>query len=196
MLKVIMRPTLGIDIGRVIIHGDGPDTSFIGATDEDALKAPPISGAFEAIGRLVPVFAGRVWLVSKCGPRIAERSLRWLDHHRFWEATDVPREQVRFCRQRKDKAAICLELGIGWFVDDRLDVLAAMEGVVSYRFLFGASYATAPSVYPAATWTAAEAGIRATRDEWEALYPSARPHCHSGRTSAPHGGDRPLARGG
>ena len=31
-----MKPTLGIDIGRVIIHGDGPDTSFIGATDDGA----------------------------------------------------------------------------------------------------------------------------------------------------------------
>jgi hypothetical protein len=192
MLKVIMKPTLGIDIGRVIIHGDGPDTSFIGATDEDALKAPAMAGAFEAIGRLVPRFEGRVWLVSKCGPRIAERSLRWLDHHRFWEATGVAREQVRFCRQRKEKAGICLDLGIGWFVDDRLDVLVPMEGVVPHRFLFGASYATDPSVYPVPTWAAAEAGIRATRDEWEARSKSARLHSHCGRISAPHGGDRPL----
>src|SRR5262245_43227688 len=138
MLMVIMKPTLGIDIGRVIIHGDGPDTSFIGATDDDALKAPPMSGAFEAIGRLVPLFEGRVWLVSKCGPRIAGRSLGWLDHHRFWETTGVAREHVRFCRQRKEKAGICIDLGIGWFVDDRLDVLIPMEGVVRHRFLFGA----------------------------------------------------------
>jgi len=194
MMTVIMKPNLGIDIGRVIIHGDGPDTSFIGATDEDSLKAPPIEGAFEAIGHLVPLFDGHVWLVSKCGPRIAERSLRWLDHHRFWEATGVARERVRFCRQRREKAEICLDLGIGWFVDDRLDVLVPMEGIVPHRFLFGASHATDPSVYPVPTWTAAEAGIRATRDEWEALDPSARLHSGSGRTSSHRDTDPPLAR--
>jgi len=110
MMTVIMKPNLGIDIGRVIIHGDGPDTSFIGATDEDSLKAPP------------------------------------------------------------------------------------MEGIVPHRFLFGASHATDPSVYPVPTWTAAEAGIRATRDEWEALDPSARLHSGSGRTSSHRDTDPPLAR--
>lgn len=162
-MLLVMEPTLGIDIGRVIIHGDGPDTSFIGATDDDAMRAPEMAGALEAIGRLVPLFDGHVWLVSKCGPRIAERSLRWLDHHRFWETTGVARERVRFCRQRKEKAGICRELGIGWFVDDRLDVLVPMEGVVRHRFLFGASYAAAPAVYPVPDWTTAEACIRATR---------------------------------
>ena len=39
-MLLVMEPTLGIDIGRVIIHGDGPDTSFIGATDDDAMRAP------------------------------------------------------------------------------------------------------------------------------------------------------------
>lgn len=191
-----MKPTLGIDIGRVIIHGDGPDTSFIGATDDAALKAPAMAGAFEAIARLVPLFEQRVWLVSKCGPRIAERSLRWLDHHRFWEVTGVVREHLRFCRQRKEKAGICLELGIGWFIDDRLDVLVPMEGIVPHRFLFGASHTTDASVYPVPTWTAAEAGVRATRDEWEALDPSARLRSGSDRTCAPHDGDHLLVRRG
>lgn len=196
ILWLIMKPTLGIDIGRVIIHGDGPDTSFLQATDEASLSAPAMEGAFDAIGRLVGLFDGHVWLVSKCGPRIAERSLRWLDHHRFWEVTGVARAQVRFCRQRKEKAGICLDLGIGWFVDDRLDVLLPMAGIVPYRFLFGATQAPDGAVYPAPTWASAEAGIMATRDEWEARDPSARPRSGSGRTAAPRGGARRLERGG
>lgn len=194
MIAAIMRPTLGIDIGRVIIDGDGPDTSFLRATDDDALEAPAMSGAFEAIARLVPLFERRVWLVSKCGHRIAKRSLRWLDHHRFWEATGVARGQVRFCRRRHEKAGICRELEIGWFVDDRLDVLVPMEGVVTHRFLFGARYASDPTVYPVPDWRAAEGGIKATRDEWEALGPSARLHSHSGRTSTPPGRDPARGR--
>ena len=163
-----MNTTLGIDIGRVIIHGDGPDTSFIGGSEEESLRTPPLAGALASIGNLVEIFEGRVWLVSKCGSRVAERSLRWLAHHRFWEETGLPREQVRFCRERKEKAGICLELGIGWFVDDRLDVLVPMAGIVPHRFLFGASFSRDPSVHPVPTWTAAETLITATRDESEA----------------------------
>ncbi|MFK5221766.1 hypothetical protein ACI3PI_10215, partial [Lactobacillus helveticus] len=49
---------LGIDIGRVIIHGDGPDTSFVGAgTDEEALEAPAMDGALDTIARLVRCFS-------------------------------------------------------------------------------------------------------------------------------------------
>ena len=39
------HPTLGIDIGRVLIspwHADGGDTSFIGGSLRDALETPPL----------------------------------------------------------------------------------------------------------------------------------------------------------
>ena len=153
-----MNHVRGIDIGRVLIPGDGPDTSFVGCTDEQALAAPAMPGAFEAITRLCQRFAGRVWLVSKCGPRIQERSRRWLDRHRFFQQTGIRYGQVRFCRERKDKAPICKQLGVTLFVDDRLDVLAAMAGVVPHRFQFGAS-AAPPGIVPVASWPAAERAI-------------------------------------
>ena len=46
------EPRLGVDIDRVIIHGDGPDTSFIDGSNDDALNAPAMSGAFQALARL------------------------------------------------------------------------------------------------------------------------------------------------
>ena len=66
---------LGIDIGRVIIGpGEGPDdTSFIGGSLEDALRTPPMDGAFDAIQQLVNTFDRRVWLVSKCFARYQPR---------------------------------------------------------------------------------------------------------------------------
>jgi hypothetical protein len=153
-------PTLGVDIGRVIIEGDGPDTSFVGGTEAEALRAPAMAGAVESLGRLRERFAGRVWLVSKCGPKIQARSRLWLDRHRFFQTTGIPYGQLRFCRDRKDKAPICEELGIGFFVDDRFDVLAAMRGIVRHRFQFGA--VSAPEgVVPVPTWAAAEAAILA-----------------------------------
>lgn len=155
---------LGVDIGRVIIHGDGPDTNFIGGTDADAMNAPAMDGVFDALSRLRARFEGRVWLVSKCGPRIEMRSRAWLDHHGFFETTGIPRENLRFCRNRKDKTPICRDLGIGFFVDDRADVLVPMAGIVAHRFLFGASTSSDPAVHAVPTWAAAEAAILAALD--------------------------------
>ena len=152
--------TLGVDIGRVLIHGDGPDTSFIGGTDADAMRTPAMAGSFEALTRLCELFAGRIWLVSKCGPRVQARTRQWLDRHRFFQSTGIRYGQVRFCLERREKAPICEELGVSLFVDDRRDVLDAMTGVVRHRFQFGVS--TAPKgIVPVPTWTAAEQAIRA-----------------------------------
>jgi hypothetical protein len=153
-------PTLGVDIGRVIIHGDGPDTSFVGGSDEEALRAPAMDGAFEAIARLTQRFSGRVHLVSKCGSRVQAKTRAWLARHRFFEATGISPAHLHFCRDRKEKAPICAALGVGFFVDDRVDVLSCMAGVVRHRFLFGASSAPV-GVVPVPTWAAAEQAILA-----------------------------------
>lgn len=159
---------LGVDIGRVIIQGDGPDTNFIGGSEEEAMQAPAMAGVLESLTRLVPRFDD-VWIVSKCGPRIEARSRQWLDRHRFFETTGIPRENIRFCKQRKDKALICLDLGIGFFVDDRADVLVPMAGVVDHRFLFGAPSSREPGLVPVPTWAAAEDAIAHLLDEAERL---------------------------
>lgn len=152
-------PRLGVDIGRVIILGDGPDTSFIGGSDEDALRTPPVPGALEQLAELTAQLEGRVWLVSKCGPRVQQRTRAWLGHHRFFERTGIRRDHLHFCRDRREKAPICAKLGIGLFVDDRVDVLVAMEGVVPGRFLFGASRSPVPGLVPVATWAEARVAL-------------------------------------
>lgn len=145
-----MEHRLGIDIGRVIINGDGPDTSFLGTSLERAMKAPAMPGAFESILRLTEAFHGQVWLVSKCGENVARKSTAWLEHNGFWKQTPVLPDRVRFCRKRPEKAVICRELGITHFIDDRTDVLEAMVGVVPHRFLFTND------------WPATEAAVLAT----------------------------------
>jgi len=151
-------PILGVDIGRVIIAGDGPDTSFVGGTEAEAMRAPVMPGAFESLKRLCQRFEGRVWLVSKCGPKVEKRSRAWLDRTRFFPSTGIPYGQLRFCRERKDKAPICVELGISFFVDDRFDVLDAMRDLVPHRFQFGVS-SSPPGITPTPTWAIAEAAI-------------------------------------
>ncbi len=132
---------LGLDIGRVIIAGpedsDSSDTAFFETDWAEILATPPVEGMFETVPRLVELFERRVWLVSKCGPRIQRHTEAWLDHHRFFERTGIPAGNLRFCRRRSDKAPHCRRLGITHFVDDRLDVHEALREVVPHRYLFG-----------------------------------------------------------
>lgn len=138
-MRVGPEPRLGIDIGRVIIApGQGSeDTSFIGGSDAAALATEPCAGALPAIAQLSRRSAGRVWLVSKCGTRVQGRSLAWLAHWRFHETTGVPTGNVHFCKLRHEKRGICDALGITHFIDDRVDVLTHLVGLVPNLFLFG-----------------------------------------------------------
>jgi hypothetical protein len=161
------QPKLGIDIGRVIIdgsaHPDGGDTAFFQGTEASMLATPEMDGAFPAIARLTEAFGGRVWLVSKCGPRVQARTLRWLEAHRFHARTMVPAGNVRFCRERAEKRGHCLDLGLTHFVDDRADVHAAIRGTVRFHYFFGPQPDPVPSYgTPAMTWADAERLIAAS----------------------------------
>lgn len=133
------KPRIGFDIGRVLIHsGEGRhDTSFLSGSDEDAMRTPPMQGAFEVVREINDLVEGRTWLISKCGPKIQQRSLRWLRHHRFHETTGLRRDRVVFCRKRADKAPHCKRLGLVVFVDDRPDIHRFLEGIVPVRVLYG-----------------------------------------------------------
>ncbi|MCP2338807.1 hypothetical protein [Actinomadura rupiterrae] len=147
-----MEPRLGVDFGRVIQGGPlapgGEDTAFLGGTLRDALASPPNEGAFEALEELVGLFGGRVWIISKCGERVERKTRAWLDHHRVAGRTGLPRTQIRFCRKRAEKAVHCAELGITHMIDDRWGVHRALEGVVSYRYLFGPQDGEVPEGLP------------------------------------------------
>jgi hypothetical protein len=165
------EPRLGIDIGRVIVAGDGipdatdtfeaskpgrdHDTAFFEGDEAAMLATPEVPDALESIAALVSIFGGRVWLVSKCGPRVEARTLRWLAGHDFYARTGVPRQHVRFCRARAEKRLHCAELGLTHFVDDRPDVHAAIHDIVEHQYLFGPQSAPAP-IYtiPIDTWPA------------------------------------------
>jgi hypothetical protein len=148
---------IGIDIGRVIINGEGGnDTSFFGHDDQAAMATPGVPGAFEAITELVDAFEQRAWLVSKCGPKIQRRSMLWLDHHGFWAATGLSRANVRFCLERRDKAQHATKLGLTHFVDDRWDVHTHLAGLVEHLYLFGPQprrdHASLPGLVHTRTW--------------------------------------------
>lgn len=146
----------GVDIGRVIIGpelGGVADTRFLGSRLEEAVHTPPAPGALDVIGELVAQSSGNVWLVSKCGPSVQRKTLAWLHHHAFFARTGMPPEHVRFCLERREKATHARELGLTVFVDDRLDVLHHLRGVVPRLLWFGEGARDAPEwVVPARDW--------------------------------------------
>jgi hypothetical protein len=163
---------LGVDVGRVLVSGEGSDTSFFSASDELALATPEVPGAIAAVVRLARLLQGRVWLVSKCGPRIQQRTRAWLDHVGFYASTGLPADHVHFCRERKEKAPICKRLGISAFIDDREDVLASMEGLVEHRLLFGSIATSLPGVVAVPTWGDAEPLIARLATGWSGSEPA------------------------
>ncbi len=161
-MKKQSLPVLGIDIGRVIIgaadSSGAADTSFLSGSEEAALATPASPGAFDAITELTQAFQGRVWLVSKCGPRIQQLTRRWLRHSSFHERTGVRQDRVRFCLKRPQKREHCEAIGATHFIDDRLDVLEHLVGLVPRLYWFGhrAGNAAGPDwAQPAPDWLAA-----------------------------------------
>jgi hypothetical protein len=158
---------LGIDIGRVIIDGPshpaGGDTAFFTGDEATLVATPEMPGAVDAIARLVEAFAGRVWLVSKCGPRVQARTLVWLQGNDFHARTGLPADQVRFCRTRPDKRLHCEELGLTHFVDDHPEVHSAIRGAVDHQYLFGPQRGHVPPyVRHTQTWADVERLVLAT----------------------------------
>ncbi len=120
------------------------DTSFLGRSFAEAMKTPAAPGSIECIGRLVQHYKGRVFIISKCGESVENKTRGWLSRNEIYAKTGLSRNQVHFCKKRKDKAPICRDLGITHFIDDRVDVLSHMVGIVPNLFLFGEQSKSSP----------------------------------------------------
>ena len=166
-MERMRQPRLGVDIGRVIIdgsaHPDGGDTAFFEGDEATMLATPEMAGAVEAVAALTVRFAGRVWLVSKCGPRVEARTRRWLAAHDFFDRTGIEPDHLRFCRARVDKRIHAVDLGLTHVVDDHIEVHEAIRDVVEHRYLFGPQQMAAPDfVTPVPDWPTARRLIEAT----------------------------------
>lgn len=137
----VRAPRLGLDFGKVIVGGEGvpgnEDTPFLATTVEGCLACPPMPGAFAAIRTLAHRFDGRVWIVSKAGPKMQRKTLSWLEHHDFWATTGITRYSIAFTLSREDKRPVACRLKLTAFVDDHADVLEALAGAVPKRYQFG-----------------------------------------------------------
>jgi hypothetical protein len=131
---------LGIDVGGVIIDriNDKTDTSFFG---HNYLATTACPDAFECIRKLTREHFGieNVYLVSKAREKTEKRTKEWLVHHKFYDITGIKPENVYVCRDRDGKAPICKDLGITYFIDDRLEVLGYLTTVENLYLFQGRS---------------------------------------------------------
>jgi len=125
---------LGLDFGRVITaeSTDGAPTIF----SDEYQGTLPRPDAIPTIQDLAANrYSDRIHIVSKCKPRVQRRTLELLELWDFYEKTGINPDNVHFCRESAEKAAIAEELGVTQFVDDRFKVLRRMSESIG-RILF------------------------------------------------------------
>jgi hypothetical protein len=122
---------LGLDFGDTIVTANNQAGKALKMSEDPKyLNRQEMPDAITSIARLVSIFTPQdVFIVSRCSLIGEQKIMAWLYYHNFWEQTGVLRENIRFCRERHEKGPICQKLGITHFVDDRLEVLAAMNTV-------------------------------------------------------------------
>lgn len=129
--------SLGVDIGNVIINHRLADHNDASLYNDRYSSIPTAIGAFVSLKTLnAGKFRGAVYLISKCNVWAQEKILHWLRDNDFYKVTGISEKNVLFCRERHEKAEICVAIGITYFIDDRLEVLAAMAGKIPHLFLY------------------------------------------------------------
>src|ERR1700760_2594202 len=126
---------LGVDIGRGITPEttDGRITVF----GDDYRGMRPHAGAFDTLRDLGEQrFGQNIYLVSKCGPKIQERTLELLNMWDFYRETGIDRSRVYFCRDIAGKGPFASALSLTDFLDDREDVLELLPDSVTNKMLF------------------------------------------------------------
>lgn len=134
-----MNKILGVDIGGVIIDriNDDKDTSFF---SDNYLKTTPVPDVLESLRLLNSRVGGdpfdHIVLISKCGVRTQQRTHEWLDARNLEAFTGITMNDRLFCRKRHEKVPIAEHWGVTHFVDDRLEILKYMVGIVPNLYLF------------------------------------------------------------
>lgn len=123
---------IGIDIEGVIREKIAKPRTIDGY-----LAATPLKNSVKSINVLVKLYgSANIFIISRCPKYAEDVILKWLDNQKFFNDIKFGRSNVFFCREQADKAPIAKQLQLTYFIDDRIDVLNAMKGIVANRILF------------------------------------------------------------
>ena len=127
---------LGIDFGNVIIDHLGFGTTEDYFHHGDYNLIPPVENALECLAELnrTGLFKNITVVYNATG--VADMKIsNWLIAHRFCEITGIPAANIFRSTHGRNKLIYCQQHGITHFVDDRMEVLNPMIGIIPFLFL-------------------------------------------------------------
>lgn len=127
---------IGLDIGGVIMYKKAEKGSL-----SDFLASRPIPFALDSIKELIEIYSPEnLFIISKRPDYAEAATIKWLEAQGFFDEIGFFRSNIYFCRERSEKVSIAKKLRLTHFIDDRIDVLESMLGVVEDMALFGVDY--------------------------------------------------------
>jgi len=127
---------IGLDIGGVITEppdNPGREDAFTGT---DHLLVPKVKDSFAVIGELTK--RHRVVIISRAGPTVQRKTDEWLCHHEFFKKTGVRQLDIHYTLTRDEKTRVARKEDVTHFVDDKLEVLGFMMGIIPNLYAFRA----------------------------------------------------------
>ncbi len=124
---------IGLDFGGVIVK----------IAEENLSKGDFIEevNAISSISKLINDYENEVWIISKASKSTQAATRVWLNKVKFYKNTGFISSNLFFCSKRHEKRELCKPLGITHFIDDNIEVLQALKGLIPNLFLFGTSNA-------------------------------------------------------
>lgn len=138
---------IGIDFGGVIVRQSDGNRPIDASADASIC----FEHCFEGIAYLNAHFKGNVHIVSKASRSTAVSMRQWLNQVGFYQKTGLLAGNVHICRKRHEKVPIAKDLGLSHFVDDNIDTLQLMIGIVPKLFHFGGSVENS-EILPVKNW--------------------------------------------
>ena len=127
---------LGIDIGGVVTKipiGSNRDDSFLG---KDPLLTPKMEDSFTVISELAKQY--RIVFITRAGGPTRRALADWFRDQQFFESTELSMGRVFYTSTRDEKIGVAMDQGVTHFIDDRLEVLMGMLGIVPNLIAFQA----------------------------------------------------------
>jgi hypothetical protein len=124
---------IGFDLSRVIIEGLVKHRPNFVTNGNVYLPS-----ALSSMAAIVEKHGANQIFIVSCVKSEDEGQLvrEWFASHGFYARTGVLASNVLLCHKRSEKRTLCIEHDIDVFVDDRLEVLGHMAGVIGGLFLF------------------------------------------------------------
>ena len=112
---------VGIDFGKTI-----------GLTEEEE----PYPNCIDVIRFLKNRYGvENIFIISKARQQMRLKITAWLNRIKFFETTNILRENLIFCNDYVDKTKIVERLGINVFIDDHIKVIQSMVGLKQIKMI-------------------------------------------------------------